>query len=32
MPATALLPELAAERVLPTLNQDGSRRWLRPKL
>ena len=32
MPATALLPEPAAGRVLPTLNQDGTRRWLRPTL
>jgi cytochrome c oxidase accessory protein FixG len=32
MPATALLPEPAAGRVLPTLNHDGTRRWLRPTL
>ncbi|HLB37401.1 MAG TPA: 4Fe-4S binding protein, partial [Gemmatimonadales bacterium] len=32
MPATVLLPEPAAGPVLPTLNQDGTRRWLRPKL
>jgi len=30
-PATAALPRTATERVLPTLNVDGSRRWLRPR-
>jgi cytochrome c oxidase accessory protein FixG len=25
-------PPAASERVLPTLNEDGSRRWIRPKL
>jgi len=31
MPAPALPPE-AKQRVLPTLNVDGTRRWMRPKL
>ncbi|MBI2529080.1 MAG: 4Fe-4S binding protein [Candidatus Rokubacteria bacterium] len=31
MPAT-LPTSSAAKRILPTLNQDGTRRWLRPKL
>jgi len=31
MPGTASLPREAGERVLPTLNRDGTRRWLRPK-
>jgi cytochrome c oxidase accessory protein FixG len=31
-PAPAPLPPSATERVLPTLNLDGTRRWLRPRL
>ena len=30
--STAMVPPEATERVLPTLNPDGSRRWIRPKL
>lgn len=32
MPAPPLLPSATKERVLPTLNLDGTRRWMRPKL
>jgi cytochrome c oxidase accessory protein FixG len=32
MPAPPPLPSASRERVLPTLNLDGTRRWLRPKL
>ena len=29
---STIAPPIAPERVLPTLNEDGSRRWIRPKL
>jgi cytochrome c oxidase accessory protein FixG len=32
MPAAARPPRQAEERVLPTLNRDGTRRWLRPRV
>ena len=32
MPATLSAPRVAEEPVLSTLNRDGTRRWLRPKL
>ncbi|MDP2703585.1 MAG: 4Fe-4S binding protein, partial [Candidatus Rokubacteria bacterium] len=32
MPAPPPLPSATKERVLPTLNVDGTRRWMRPKL
>ncbi len=31
MPAIETAPPTPRERVLPTLNEDGSRRWIRPK-